>query len=115
MADTETDAAAILVDTAEIGAAGAGLTEAGGTGDQLTALATASALAAVDTVVDAILVDTGTTLNDKIDTLDTLADAIKAKTDSLTFTVAGNVDANTQYINDAEVVGDGNATPWDGA
>ncbi len=29
---------AILVDTAEIGAAGAGLTEAGGTGDQLTAI-----------------------------------------------------------------------------
>jgi hypothetical protein len=29
---------AILVDTAEIGAAGAGLTEAGGTGDHLTAI-----------------------------------------------------------------------------
>lgn len=29
---------AILLDTAEIGAAGAGLTEAGGTGDQLTAI-----------------------------------------------------------------------------
>lgn len=42
----------ILVDTAEIGAAGAGLTEAGGTGDQLTALATAANLATVDTVVD---------------------------------------------------------------
>lgn len=38
IADTETDAAAILVDTAEIGAAGAGLTEAGGTGDHLTAV-----------------------------------------------------------------------------
>lgn len=33
-----TEIAAILVDTAEIGAAGAGLTEAGGTGDQLTAV-----------------------------------------------------------------------------
>lgn len=32
------DIAAILTDTAEIGAAGAGLTEAGGTGDQLTAV-----------------------------------------------------------------------------
>jgi hypothetical protein len=32
----------ILVDTAEIGAAGVGLTEAGGTGDHLTALATAA-------------------------------------------------------------------------
>jgi hypothetical protein len=34
----KTDVDAILVDTAEIGAAGAGLTEAGGTGDQLTAV-----------------------------------------------------------------------------
>jgi hypothetical protein len=34
----KTDVDAILVDTAEIGAAGAGLTEAGGTGDQLTAI-----------------------------------------------------------------------------
>ena len=33
-----TEVAAILVDTAEIGAAGAGLTEAGGTGDHLTAV-----------------------------------------------------------------------------
>lgn len=35
---TVTTIPAILVDTAEIGAAGAGLTEAGGTGDQLTAV-----------------------------------------------------------------------------
>lgn len=35
----KTDVDAILADTAEIGAAGAGLTEAGGTGDQLTAVA----------------------------------------------------------------------------
>lgn len=48
----KTDIDAILVDTAEIGAAGAGL----------TTLATAAALATVDTNVDAILVDTGTTL-----------------------------------------------------
>lgn len=41
-------------------------------------------------------------------------DLIKAKTDSLTFTNAGEVDANTKSINDAEVIGDGNATPWDG-
>lgn len=41
---------------------GTNLTEAGGTGDHLTALATAANLATVDTVVDAILVDTGTTL-----------------------------------------------------
>ncbi len=33
----------------------------------------------------------------------------------LTFTKPGEVDANVQSINSAEVVGDGNATPWDGA
>lgn len=76
-----TEIASILVDTAEIGAAGAGLTalasaanlatvdtvvdailvdtaEIGAAGAGLTALASASALATVDTVVDAILVDT---------------------------------------------------------
>lgn len=33
--------------------------------------------------------------------------AIKAKTDSLTFTQAGNVDANIQYVNDVLVTGTG--------
>ena len=47
--------------------------------------------------------------------IDTVVDAIKVATDKLTFTVANQVDANIQYINDAQVVGDGNATPWDGA
>lgn len=68
---------AILVDTAEIGAAGAGL----------TALASAVDLATVDTVVD----------------------GIKAKTDSLTFTVAGQVDANAESMNGATILGDGTA------
>lgn len=159
-----TDIDAILTDTAEIGAAGAGLTEAGGdgdhlteaggdgdhlteaggTGDQLTALATASALstvdsnvdailvdtgttlpatlsglatasalATVDSNVDAILVDTGTTIPGTITTIDTVVDAIKAKTDSLTFTVSGQVDANLQYVNDVAVTGDGGlGTEW---
>jgi len=35
--------------------------------------------------------------------------AIQTKTDSLTFTVAGNVDANTQRINDVAITGDGSA------
>jgi hypothetical protein len=47
--------------------------------------------------------------------IDTVVDAVKAKTDSLTFTKANEVDANAQSINGAAVVGDGNATPWDGA
>jgi hypothetical protein len=43
-----------------------------------------------------------------------VVDAVKAKTDSLTFTNAGEVDANTKSINDAEVIGNGNGIPWDG-
>lgn len=58
--------AAILVDTAEIGVAGAGL----------TALATQASVNAIN------------------DFLDTEVGDIKAKTDQLTFTVAGQVDAN---------------------
>lgn len=39
--------------------------------------------------------------------------AIKAKTDSLTFTVAGQVDANIQCVNDVQVTGDGQTgTEW---
>lgn len=38
---------------------------------------------------------------------------IKAKTNSLTFTVAGQVDANVQYVNDTQVTGDGHSgTEW---
>lgn len=39
--------------------------------------------------------------------------AIKAKTDSLTFTVAGQADSNIQYVNDVLVTGVGTAgSPW---
>lgn len=203
---------AILTDTAEIGAAGAGLTEAGGTGDQFTAIVwnanwdaevqseVADALAVYDPptkaeldtavanvsvdeiqasaladlfntdtgttyasavagsvvaeiadnaggsalteagIADAvwneaqadhttggsfgeiaieiaeILVDTGTTLDGKIDTVDTVADGIKTKTDSLNFGVAGKVDANVTHMNEAEVTGDGTSGDlWRGA
>lgn len=40
--------------------------------------------------------------------------AIKVTTDKFVFTVTNEVDANTVSINDAEVIGDGNATGWDG-
>ena len=65
--------------------------------------------------------DVTTAINDLANATDGLgaikADtaAVKAKTDSLTFTKAGEVDANTLSINGAGLVGDGNATPWDGA
>ena len=80
IAAVKVDTAATLIDTAEIGAAGAGL----------TALATAVNLATVDTVVD----------------------AIKAKTDSLTFTVAGFTDVNLLKVNGVTIVGDGAGTPF---
>lgn len=44
-----------------------------------------------------------------VDTVDTVVDAVKAKTDSLTFTVAGQVDANIQSVNDVTVTGTGAA------
>ena len=40
--------------------------------------------------------------------------AIKVKTDSMTFTKVNELDSNIKSINDAEVVGDGDGTPWDG-
>lgn len=136
VADIETDATAILADTNELQT---------NQGDWATAtgFATSSALATVDSNVDAILVDTGNTLPATLSTIagyidtevsaikavtdnlpnsgaltslaqasalttvDTVVDGIKAKTDSLTFTVAGQVDANVQYVNDVAVTGTG--------
>lgn len=51
-------------------------------------------------------------LDTQLSTIDTVVDAVKAKTDSLTFTVAGQVDANIQSINDVTIVGDGSAVPF---
>lgn len=61
---------------------------------------TAGSFGEVATEIAAILVDTGTTLDGKLD-------AVKAKTDSLTFTVASVLDANIQYVNDVQVNGTG--------
>jgi len=49
-----------------------------------------------------------------IGVVDNLVDAIKAKTDDLTFTKALELDANIQSINGSTVVGDGQATGWEG-
>src|SRR5690606_35110665 len=52
-------------------------------------------------------------LDTQLGTIDNNVDAIKAKTDELTFTEAGAVDANVQYVNDTEVAGDGQpGTEW---
>lgn len=50
-----------------------------------------------------------TTVDNEVAVIDGLVDAIKAKTDSLTFTIAGQVDSNLQYVNDVQVNGTGAA------
>jgi len=106
----------IETDTAEIGSAGAGLTEAGGTGDQLTALATQASVDVVDSNVDAILVDTGTTLDAALAVVDANVDAIKAKADQLTFTVSNVLDSNILYvIGDAIKTNSTSTTNWGGS
>ena len=90
-----TETAAILVDTAEIGAAGAGL----------TALATQASVNTIDDFLD-------TEVAAILAAVDTEVAAVKAKTDSLTFTVAGVVDANVQRVNDVAITGDGAVTPF---
>lgn len=59
----------------------------------------------------------GLGVQDKLDVnaeADTAVSPVKTVTDKFAFTKANEVDANTVSINQAEVVGDGNATPWDG-
>lgn len=94
------ETASILADTAEIGVAGAGLTNIN-LPDQtmnITGNITGNLSGSVGSV-------TGLTASDVA--------AIKAKTDSLAFTVAGQVDANIQYVNDVQVTGDGQTgTEW---
>lgn len=88
-------------------------------------LATAAALDTVDNFLDteiASIISTLSTIQSTLAALggyvdtevaailaavDTEVAAIKAKTDSLTFTVAGVVDANIQRINDVAITGDG--------
>ena len=78
----------------------------------------ATNISAIKTVTDAIPNGGAlTTISTKIDTIDDFLDteiaAIKAKTDSLTFTVAGKVDANITHVNEIEVTGDGESgTEW---
>lgn len=65
----------------------------------------------VDTGLRIHIDDSDTGLKDMIADLDTglrgLLTAIKTKTDSLTFTVAGVADANIQYVNDVAITGVG--------
>ena len=70
---------------------------------------TAASIAA-DAVTE---IQNGLATASSLTTVDGTVTAIKAKTDSLSFTVAGQVDANIQYVNDIQVKGTGTtADPW---
>lgn len=98
--DTEIAAILAAVDT-EIGT----LQTSINTIDDFLDTEVAAILAAVDTEIATIITN--------LATVDTVVDAIKAKTDSLTFTVAGMVDANIQAVNDTTVTGNGGVgTEW---
>lgn len=78
---------------------------------QISALNNLSA-AQVNAEVDTAISDAALATAANLATAQTAITAIKAKTDSLTFTVAGQVDANIQSINDVTIVGDGSGTPF---
>jgi hypothetical protein len=78
-----------------------------------------SNVAIIDGIVDAILVDTDATLDDKIDALTTalatvngIVTSIKGKTDSLQFSGTGRVHANVGTVNDYAILGNGTSTPF---
>jgi hypothetical protein len=68
-------------------------------------LATAANLATVAGFID-------TEVASILAAVDTEVAAIKAKTDQLVFTVANQVDANLQSVNDTALIGNGGSTPW---
>lgn len=104
----------ILVDTAVIGAAGAGLTAIpwNAAWDAEVQSEVTDALAAYDPPTKAELDSAVSPLATSSDlaTVDANVDAIKAKTDDLTFGVAGVLNANITHVNEVEVTGDGE--PW---
>jgi|SRR6185503_2338328 len=63
--------------------------------------------AEADTAISDAALATAANLATVAGYIDTEVAAIKAKTDSLTFTVAGVLDANVQRINDVAITGDG--------
>lgn len=97
----------ILAGHLGVGSTGEALNAAGAAGDPwTTALPGAYGAGSAGFII-------GTNVNAPIGTVDTVVDAIKAKTDSLTFTVAGQVDANIQYVAGTVVTGVGTeADPW---
>jgi hypothetical protein len=84
-------------------------------GDSVTVSSLASnSITAASIATDAVTeIQSGLATSSALSTVDGNVSAIKAKTDSLAFTVAGQVDANIQYVNDIQVQGTGTtADPW---
>ena len=82
--------------------------------DSPTALELATVVNAI--VTDTVFTDMTNSLSDlttNLATVDNVADAIKAKTDQLTFGVANTLNANITYVNEIAVTGDGETgTEW---
>ncbi len=77
-------------------------------GGAVTITQTANYTAAnVNAEADTAISDAGLATAAALTTVDTVVDAIKAKTDSLTFTTANQVDSNVQSVNDVGVAGTG--------
>lgn len=66
----------------------------------------------IRSAVGLITANLDTTLNAIDDHIATETGIIQAKTNSLTFTTAGQVDANIQSVNDVALTGNGSSTPW---
>jgi hypothetical protein len=75
----------------------------------LNDISTAQVNAECDTAISDAALATAAALA----TVDTVADAIKVVTDQFVFTIANQVNANIQSINDVTITGDGSATPFD--
>jgi hypothetical protein len=124
------DIAAIEAQTDDIGVAGVGLTaipwnaawDAEVQSEVADALAVydpptnaemeARTLAAASYATSAALTVVDDFLDSEVAAILTDTNAIKVQTDKLTFTVANQLDANVQSVNDAALTGDGDATPW---
>ncbi len=110
----------ILLDTAEIGAAGAGLTNINLPNQtmDITGNITGNLSGSVGSVTGLTASNLDATISSRasavdLATVDTVVDAVKAKTDSLTFTEAGKVDSNIKAVNDITVDGAGTTgDPW---
>lgn len=107
----DTEVAAIKAKTDNLPASPAAV----GSAMILTVAYDAAKTAATQTSVDDLptSAELATALGTADDAVLTVANAIKTKTDSLTFTVSGQVDANIQSVNETAITGAGTSgNPW---